>query len=237
MIVETLFALPGIGRLLVDSILQRDLIMVQGVALGDRHLLRRHQLRRRPPLHGARSEDPLWPRCNRLTTPPTAWSAWASTTCLPDRPRGRGRRDPPPRAPAAAVVAGARAWPSGWPSPGWSSSASAASPPPGCRCPTPTCPTSRPGSTRPAPSTRSGADALGRDQLSRIVHAARVSRRGQRVRRRHRHDRRRHHRHRRRLPPGPDRTGRHGRRRRARRLSRPGAAARCCWPTSAAASR
>ena len=32
-IVETLFALPGIGRLLVDSILQRDLIMVQGVAL------------------------------------------------------------------------------------------------------------------------------------------------------------------------------------------------------------
>ncbi|MDD9369049.1 MAG: ABC transporter permease [Acidimicrobiales bacterium] len=32
-IVEQLFALPGIGRLLVDSILQRDLIMVQGVAL------------------------------------------------------------------------------------------------------------------------------------------------------------------------------------------------------------
>lgn len=32
-IVETLFALPGVGRLLVDSITQRDLIMVQGVAL------------------------------------------------------------------------------------------------------------------------------------------------------------------------------------------------------------
>jgi peptide/nickel transport system permease protein len=31
-IIETLFALPGVGRLLVDSILQRDLIMVQGVA-------------------------------------------------------------------------------------------------------------------------------------------------------------------------------------------------------------
>lgn len=31
-IVETLFALPGVGRLLVDSITQRDLIMVQGVA-------------------------------------------------------------------------------------------------------------------------------------------------------------------------------------------------------------
>jgi peptide/nickel transport system permease protein len=32
-IVETLFALPGVGRLLVDSIFQRDLIMVQGIAL------------------------------------------------------------------------------------------------------------------------------------------------------------------------------------------------------------
>jgi peptide/nickel transport system permease protein len=32
-IVETLFALPGVGRLLVDSILQRDLMMVQGCAL------------------------------------------------------------------------------------------------------------------------------------------------------------------------------------------------------------
>jgi peptide/nickel transport system permease protein len=32
-IVETLFALPGVGRLLVDSILQRDLVMVQGIAL------------------------------------------------------------------------------------------------------------------------------------------------------------------------------------------------------------
>ena len=32
-IVETLFALPGVGRLLVDSISQRDLLMVQGVVL------------------------------------------------------------------------------------------------------------------------------------------------------------------------------------------------------------
>ncbi len=32
-IVETLFAVPGIGRLLVDSISQRDLLMVQGIAL------------------------------------------------------------------------------------------------------------------------------------------------------------------------------------------------------------
>ena len=32
-VIETLFALPGVGRLLVDSIFQRDLVMVQGIAL------------------------------------------------------------------------------------------------------------------------------------------------------------------------------------------------------------
>ena len=32
-LIETLFALPGVGRLLVDSIYQRDLVMVQGIAL------------------------------------------------------------------------------------------------------------------------------------------------------------------------------------------------------------
>jgi peptide/nickel transport system permease protein len=32
-VVETLFAVPGVGRLLVDSIYQRDLMMVQGIAL------------------------------------------------------------------------------------------------------------------------------------------------------------------------------------------------------------
>jgi peptide/nickel transport system permease protein len=32
-VIETLFALPGVGRLLLDSVIQRDLLMVQGVAL------------------------------------------------------------------------------------------------------------------------------------------------------------------------------------------------------------
>ncbi len=32
-VIETLFALPGVGRLLFDSVVQRDLLMVQGVAL------------------------------------------------------------------------------------------------------------------------------------------------------------------------------------------------------------
>jgi peptide/nickel transport system permease protein len=32
-VIETLFALPGVGRLLFDSVVQRDLVMVQGVAL------------------------------------------------------------------------------------------------------------------------------------------------------------------------------------------------------------
>ncbi len=33
LVVETVFALPGIGRLLVQAIYTRDLIMVQGVVL------------------------------------------------------------------------------------------------------------------------------------------------------------------------------------------------------------
>jgi len=33
LIVETIFALPGIGRLLVSAILTRDLIILQGVVL------------------------------------------------------------------------------------------------------------------------------------------------------------------------------------------------------------
>ena len=33
MIVEFIFALPGIGRLLVNSIYTRDLVMLQGVVL------------------------------------------------------------------------------------------------------------------------------------------------------------------------------------------------------------
>jgi peptide/nickel transport system permease protein len=33
LIVESIFALPGVGRLLVDAIYQRDLLVVQGVVL------------------------------------------------------------------------------------------------------------------------------------------------------------------------------------------------------------
>ena len=32
-VIETLFALPGVGRLLLEAVLVRDLLMVQGVAL------------------------------------------------------------------------------------------------------------------------------------------------------------------------------------------------------------
>ena len=32
-IIEEIFALPGVGRLLYQSILQRDLLMVQGIVL------------------------------------------------------------------------------------------------------------------------------------------------------------------------------------------------------------
>jgi peptide/nickel transport system permease protein len=33
LIVETIFSLPGVGRLLVESIYNRDLVVVQGVVL------------------------------------------------------------------------------------------------------------------------------------------------------------------------------------------------------------
>jgi peptide/nickel transport system permease protein len=33
LIIETIFALPGVGRLLVESIYNRDLVVVQGVVL------------------------------------------------------------------------------------------------------------------------------------------------------------------------------------------------------------
>jgi peptide/nickel transport system permease protein len=33
LIVETIFSLPGVGRLLVESIYNRDLVIVQGVVL------------------------------------------------------------------------------------------------------------------------------------------------------------------------------------------------------------
>ena len=63
-IVETIFALPGIGRLLVGAIYTRDLIILQGVVLLVGGRLRADELHRRYALRRPRSQDPSWPRLN-----------------------------------------------------------------------------------------------------------------------------------------------------------------------------
>ena len=68
LIVETIFALPGIGRLLVGAIYTRDLIILQGVVLLVAAGFVHHELHRRHALRRARSEDSPWPRLNSTST-------------------------------------------------------------------------------------------------------------------------------------------------------------------------
>ena len=58
-VTETVFAIPGIGRLTVDAILRRDYPIIQGVILLFSGALRADQSRGRPDLHVLRSADPL----------------------------------------------------------------------------------------------------------------------------------------------------------------------------------
>jgi hypothetical protein len=67
-IVETIFALPGIGRLLVGAIYTRDLIILQGVVLLVAAASSSDELHRRHALRRARSQDPSWPRLNSAST-------------------------------------------------------------------------------------------------------------------------------------------------------------------------
>ena len=68
LIVETIFALPGIGRLLVGAIFTRDLIILQGVVLLVAGGLRADEFHRRPALRRPRSQDSSWPRLNSAST-------------------------------------------------------------------------------------------------------------------------------------------------------------------------
>ena len=76
LIVETIFALPGIGRLLLSAIFTRDLIILQGVVLLVAAGLRDDQFRRRSALCRPRSQDPPWPRLNSasMRMPPSVRS-------------------------------------------------------------------------------------------------------------------------------------------------------------------
>ena len=64
-VVETVFAYPGLGRLLVFSIQHRDLPLLQAAILVVAAIYCARQPRRRPPLRLAQPEDPLWPQCRR----------------------------------------------------------------------------------------------------------------------------------------------------------------------------
>ena len=56
---ETVFAWPGVGTLVVQGILARDVPLVQGVRARDRADLRPRQPGRRSPLRVARPADPV----------------------------------------------------------------------------------------------------------------------------------------------------------------------------------
>ena len=58
-ITESVFAIPGLGRLTVDAILRRDYPVIQGVVLLFSFVLRAGEPRGRSALHLVRPEDPL----------------------------------------------------------------------------------------------------------------------------------------------------------------------------------
>ena len=58
-IVETIFAIPGVGRYFVEAALNRDYTLVMGTVVVIAHLHHRLQPDRRPALRGHRSAGPL----------------------------------------------------------------------------------------------------------------------------------------------------------------------------------
>ena len=86
-VVETLFAMPGLGTFGIDAIIARDYQQVQGFALHHRARVRRDQPARRPDLHVPGSADPV--RLRR------SWRRMASADEL--RISGGSSRGRPPR--------------------------------------------------------------------------------------------------------------------------------------------
>ena len=94
-VTESVFAIPGLGRLTVDAILRRDYPVIQGVVLLFSVVYVLVNLRRRPALHRVRPEDPL---LSATIEAPVAASAAAHVTprrrscptcCRRCRQRGR----------------------------------------------------------------------------------------------------------------------------------------------------
>ena len=67
-VIERIFAIAGLGSLLVEAIFRRDYFVVQGMHRHHRGGLRARELPRRHPVRRARPEDPPCPR-HRLSTP------------------------------------------------------------------------------------------------------------------------------------------------------------------------
>ena len=159
-VTETVFSWPGIGRLAVQSIYNRDYPVVQCTVFLAARDVHRHQLRRRsalwrprsrasaPAERGPASAPPRragrWPRRRRRSRRPRGWRwpGWRSWSLLASsrRPR-RGSRRRIPIAPVAARRA--------------------------CRRPTLEGPDGR--------AHLLGTDHLGRDVLSRVIYGSRVS--------------------------------------------------------------
>ena len=82
-VTESVFAIPGLGRLTVDAILRRDYPVIQGSRADVQLRLRAGQPGRRLALHAARSEDPL------LSAPVLASSPMPCRRASPSRRRCR----------------------------------------------------------------------------------------------------------------------------------------------------
>ena len=183
-VVETLFAMPGLGTFGIDAIIARDYQQVQGFALLTALAFVVMNLARGPHLHVPGSAHPVrlrrpWPTTatrSRAAAPIRGGSVGEADLPADRRRRvGRARR-------AVGIAAGAGAPPAAaqrrprWSArrSSWSCSSSRSSPTcwrPGARSPT----TRRTPSSARAGTIPLGTDQLGRDMLCRIIHGTRIS--------------------------------------------------------------
>ena len=101
-VVETVFAYPGLGRLLVFSIQNRDLPTLQAAILVVAAIYALANLAGGSPLRLAEPEDPVWPQC-RLTDSPSR-RVETDAGAAPRRSRCSSR--PGSSSPAAIVLLG-----------------------------------------------------------------------------------------------------------------------------------